>query len=238
MRFHLKTTIIYEDTHIIVCHKPAGFPTQSGRISQADVISELKNHIGNQLKSMAEAKEPYLGIIHRLDQPVEGLLIFAKTKTAAAALTKQLENHTLHKHYYAAICGKPMENEVTLVNYLKKDSQRNLAIITSKDDTGAKPANLTFHVMSNAPVRQDAFAVFPFTHPDISILDITIQTGRFHQIRAQLSHAGLPILGDQKYGTPESLQLSKTLCIRNVCLVAYVLEFIHPVSGKNMKFSL
>jgi 23S rRNA pseudouridine1911/1915/1917 synthase len=163
----------------------------------------------------------YLGIIHRLDQPVEGLLVFAKTKAAAAHLTKQLESGSLNKQYYATVCGKPQAQEGELVDYLLKEG--NLAKIVSQGTPQAKRAVLQYRVLESG---------------DISRLDIHIDTGRFHQIRAQLAHAGWPILGDSKYGTPQSQEISRQQGIRNVALFAYKLEFIHPKTGKKCEYNI
>ena len=169
----MRTKIIYEDAHIIIVHKPAGLATQTSHIGQQDVVSELKNYL----------KSPYLGVIHRLDQPVEGLLVFAKTKEAAAKLTKQLSAGTLNKQYYAAVCGKPAEKSGELVDYLSKEG--NLAKISNVQAQEAKKAVLQYQTLS---VTQSE------DNQDISLLDVHIDTGRFHQIRAQLANAGWPIL--------------------------------------------
>lgn len=209
----MQTKIIYEDEQVIVCHKPAGLATQSGRIGQPDVVSELKKYL----------KSPYLGVVHRLDQPVEGLLVFAKTQKAAAHLTKQLSQGTLNKQYYAWICGKPATDTGEIVDYLLKDG--NVARVVAPQTEGAKKAVLQYCVVEE---QKDGTA----------LLDIHIDTGRFHQIRAQMSHAGIPLLGDSKYGTEPSMARSRELKIRNVALCAYRVEFIHPVSGKKMEFQI
>ena len=112
----MKTKIVYEDREILVVQKPAGLATQTARIGQPDVVSELKGYLADQQRKSMQSKtaargEIYLGIVHRLDQPVEGLLVFAKTKPVAAALTKQLSSGILNKQYYAVICGKPLSKE-------------------------------------------------------------------------------------------------------------------------------
>ncbi len=232
----MRTKIIYEDAQILVCHKPAGLATQSARVGQPDVVSELKKYLADK-----NTREPYLGIVHRLDQPVEGLLVFAKTKPAAAHLTKQLAKNTLHKQYYALVCGKPEPAAGELVDYLLKDG--NVAKVVSADTPGAKKAVLQYHILEEVQTQQEqAQGQMPEQMPkqpsETSLLDIHIETGRFHQIRIQLSHAGWPILGDTKYGTEESVRLSGQRNIRNVALFAYKLEFIHPVTGKKQEYSV
>lgn len=201
-------------------HKPAGLATQSAKVGQPDVVSELKKYLGK--------KDPYLGIVHRLDQPVEGLLVFAKTKGAAAHLTKQLEAGTLNKQYYATVYGKPETESGELVDYLLKEG--SLARVVSENTPQAKRAVLQYRV------TESVAGVAPMQSS--TRLDVHIDTGRFHQIRAQLSHSGWPILGDLKYGTPESMEMSKKFGIRNVALFAYQLEFVHPVTGKHMEYKI
>lgn len=221
----MQTKIIYEDAHILVAHKPAGLATQSAKVGQPDMVSELKNHLAKQGKKANGA--PYLGIVHRLDQPVEGLLVFAKTKEAAGKLTAQLAGGTLNKQYYALVCGKPAEASGELVNYLRKDG--NQAKISTAQDKEAKKAVLQYKVLSGKELENDEH---------IALLDIHIDTGRFHQIRAQLSGSGWPILGDSKYGHEVSVKLSKDLNVRNVALYAYRLELKHPITGKMLEFTI
>lgn len=221
----MRTKIIYEDNHIIIVHKPAGLATQTSHIGQQDVASELKNYlakIGQSVDGKRTSEQPYLGIIHRLDQPVEGLLVFAKTKEAAAKLTKQLSAGTLNKQYYAVICGKPSEISGRLVDYLVKEG--NSGRIGKSEEKEAKQAILQYRITKE--INQDC-----------SLADIYIETGRFHQIRLQMSHAGCPILGDLKYGSQASIELSRKYGIKNVALYAYAIQLQHPVTGKKLEFS-
>lgn len=221
----MRTKIIYEDNHIIIVHKPAGLATQTSHIGQQDVASELKNYlakIGQSVDGKRTSEQPYLGIIHRLDQPVEGLLVFAKTKEAAAKLTKQLSAGTLNKQYYAVICGKPSEISGRLVDYLVKEG--NSGRIGKSEEKEAKQAILQYRITKE--INQDC-----------SLADIYIETGRFHQIRLQMSHAGYPILGDLKYGSQASMELSRKYGIKNVALYAYAIQLQHPVTGKKLEFS-
>ena len=221
----MRTKIIYEDNHIIIVHKPAGLATQTSHIGQQDVASELKNYlakIGQSVDGKRTSEQPYLGIIHRLDQPVEGLLVFAKTKEAAAKLTKQLSAGTLNKQYYAVICGKTSEISGRLVDYLVKEG--NSGRIGKSEEKEAKQAILQYRITKE--INQDC-----------SLADIYIETGRFHQIRLQMSHAGYPILGDLKYGSQASIELSRKYGVRNVALYAYAIQLQHPVTGKKLEFS-
>lgn len=240
----MQTKIIYEDEHVLVCHKPAGLATQSGRVGQPDVESELKKYLNRPggAKRESKAQPPYLGVVHRLDQPVEGLLVFAKTKKAAAHLTKQLSEGSLNKQYYAFVCGQPVKEDGELVDYLVKDG--NVARVVAGQTEGAKKAVLRYKVVKASvanvawKIAQDSVVAGAQIPTNVAILDIHIETGRFHQIRVQMSHAGMPLLGDSKYGTQESMDLSKQLGIRNVALCAYAVEFIHPVTGKKLGFNI
>lgn len=221
----MQTQIVYEDEAVLVIRKPAGLATESAGIGQKDVVSELKNYVAKK----NPGKMPYLGIVHRLDQPVEGLLVFAKTKKAAEDLTTQLGKGTLKKEYLAVVCGKVPENTGRLVDYLAKE--KGMAVVknaadakTEKDvDAQAKKAVLTY----TKKAETEKF----------TLLAVQIETGRFHQIRAQLSHAGFPILGDEKYGSEESKELSREKKIRFAALCAASLSFRHPVTGKTMAFT-
>ena len=213
----MQTQIVYEDEAVLVIRKPAGLATESTGIGQKDVVSELKNYVAKK----NPGKMPYLGVVHRLDQPVEGLLVFAKTKKAAENLTAQLGKGTLKKEYLAVVCGKVPENSGRLVDYLAKE--KGMGVVKDAADPQAKKAVLTY--MKKAETEK------------FTLLAVQIETGRFHQIRAQLSHAGFPILGDEKYGSEESKELSREKKIRFTALCAASLSFRHPVAGKVMTFT-
>ena len=230
----MRCEIIYEDEELLIVHKPAGLATQSANLAEMDVVSELKNYLAGKNRGVEGTKPaarrgakgakpaagqgaPYIGIVHRLDQPVEGLLAFAKTKAAAAALTRQLGNGTLNKTYLAAVFGEPLPKG-ELLDMIRKE--KNVAqVVTGREGefSDAKQAKLCYE-------RLDAKAVLPGT----ALLKVQIETGRFHQIRAQLSHAGFPILGDAKYGSEASKAFSKEKGIRNLALCANELTLTHP----------
>ena len=230
----MRTEIIYEDKELLVIRKPAGLATQSSGVGQADVVSELKNYLA---RTNGAKGQPYLGIIHRLDQPVEGLLVFAKNKNAAAVLTQQLggqENSgLLNKQYYAVFCGKPSEKEGVLVDYMYKGPDGKAVIVNKKSvaensegQRGAK-AVLQYRILQTVTIS---------TGEELSLADIHIETGRFHQIRAQMANAGMALLGDVKYGDEVSENCSARLGIRTVALCAYKIAFSHPASGKLLCF--
>lgn len=229
----MQTQIVYEDETVLVIRKPAGLATESAGIGQKDVVSELKNYVAK--KNLG--KMPYLGIVHRLDQPVEGLLVFAKTKKAAENLTAQLGKGTLKKEYLAVVCGKVPENTGRLVDYLAKE--KGMAVVKNAAD--AKTEKDVDAQVKQAADPQAKKAVLTYTKKaeteKFTLLAVQIETGRFHQIRAQLSHAGFPILGDEKYGSEESKELSREKKIRFTALCAAYLSFRHPVTGKFMAFT-
>lgn len=237
----MQTQIVYEDEAVLVIRKPAGLATESAGIGQKDVVSELKNYVAKK----NPGKMPYLGVVHRLDQPVEGLLVFAKTKKAAENLTAQLGKGTLKKEYLAVVCGKVPENTGRLVDYLAKE--KGMAVVRDTADAQAKK-DADGQAEKDADVQaekaadpQAKKAVLTYTKKaetkELTLLAVQIETGRFHQIRAQLSHAGFPILGDEKYGSEESKELSREKKIRFTALCAASLSFRHPVTGKTMAFT-
>lgn len=225
----MRTEILYEDKIIMVIRKPAGLAVQSAGIGQPDVVSELKSHLAKlpDTGRLGPGKgEPYLGIVHRLDQPVEGVLVFAKEKKAAAALTKQLSDGTLNKHYYAVLCGYPAVAEGELVDYLRKEGSVAVAVTgREKIFPDAKIAKLHYSILEkiNQPMP-------------LALADVCIETGRFHQIRVQFAHAGWPLLGDTKYGNTTVAGTTGSPAYRGVALCAYSLDFTHPGNGKKMSF--
>lgn len=229
----MQTQIVYEDEAVLVIRKPAGLATESAGIGQKDVVSELKNYVAKK----NPGKMPYLGVVHRLDQPVEGLLVFAKTKKAAENLTAQLGKGTLKKEYLAVVCGKVPENTGRLVDYLAKE--KGMAVVKDAADAQAeKDADVQAEKAADAQAKKAVLTYMKKAETEkFTLLAVQIETGRFHQIRAQLSHAGFPILGDEKYGSEESKELSREKKIRFTALCAASLSFRHPVTGKIMAFT-
>lgn len=215
----MKTKIIYEDKHILVVYKPAGIAVQSAKPMEMDVVFELKNYL----------KGAYVGLVHRLDQPVEGILVFAKTPSAAAALSRQTKDGTMEKEYLAAVlAAEGMEEraeKVVLTDYLLKDGKTNTSRVVEASVKNAKKAVLSYEVQKSSTEK-------------IALLKIRLETGRHHQIRVQLANVNLPLLGDLKYGSEESRSLSDRLGIKEVALCACRLVFKHPKTGKNMEFCI
>ena len=213
--------ILYEDTQILVCVKPAGVATQSKRIGSPDMVSLLKNHI-----SMTSGKsgEPYLAVIHRLDQPVEGVLVFAKTPKAAAELNRQITSKTVTKEYLAVTAQLPEEKQGHLEDYLKKDNRTNSSSVVTPKTPGAKKASLDYSIQEEIKDERTA------TGKRI-LVKIILDTGRHHQIRVQMAHKGMPLLGDRKYNAADKSDLPLGLCSCH-------LAFRHPANGKKMEFKV
>ena len=209
--------ILYEDKDIVVAEKPAGLPVQTRNINQVDMVSILKNHLSGKTGG-----EPYLGIIHRLDQPVRGILVFALNEKAAGSLSKQIAERRFEKHYYAVVEGiLDSKERIELKDYIAK-TKENTAKIVNKGVKDAKEAVLFYTVLDTDAENKQ------------TLLDIELMTGRFHQIRAQLSNAGFPIEGDIKYGAKPDNGIQN----RAIKLCAYHLCFDHPQTGKRMEFCL
>ncbi len=207
----MKTKICYEDKNLLVCYKPAGLAAESASLMQADLVSELKNCI-----SRREGRtDPYLALIHRLDQPVEGLIVIAKDKRAAAGLSGQLADGRLRKRYLAVLCGVPAKREDVLVDHLKRIREKNCSAVVSKNDREAKRAELSYRILAAENGR--------------ALAEIELATGRHHQIRVQMAHMGCPLWGDGKYGKAEGAGRWPALC-------AYFLEFADPISGEKRSF--
>lgn len=233
----MEPEIIYEDNSIIVIKKPAGMATQTGNISQKDCVTFLKGYLS---KSGSNGKEPYVGIVHRLDQPVAGILVFAKTPKACANLSKQVQSDMMNKCYTALVEGKmDLSKSSELINYMYKDSGQNKSIVLKE--------NVDTDKHNGMKIQK---AVLNYTVEKVSLdggcsqLSIRLVTGRFHQIRAQLSNLGHPILGDKKYGSkeecPVDFLVDKGMKSHRgaIALAANELCLIHPDTGKRMEFRL
>ena len=204
------------------------------------MVSELKNYLAASQRAKnapgSGSRIPYLGLVHRLDQPVSGILVFAKTPKAAAELSRQAsgveKEHPMEKEYCALVYVEEgislpaAGTERELVDWLKKEPGQNLSRVVSAGTAGAKRAELSFGVAEEGSSPECRH----------SCLSIRLHTGRHHQIRVQLAHAGLPLLGDARYGSVRSREYSARLGIRSICLCACRLSFFHPATGKRMEF--
>ena len=179
--------VFYEDQDIIVVKKPVGVESQATHSFAPDMVSEIRKHIN---KLSTAAGESYVGVIHRLDKPVGGIMVYAKTKKAAAALSKQVQEHKMKKTYRAVICGKPVDNVGNFVDYLLKDEKENLSRIVDKGISQSKRAELRYQVVDSQEIDGDI----------LTLVEIELLTGRHHQIRVQFAGHGLPLWGDNRYG--------------------------------------
>lgn len=236
----MRSRILYEDNDIIVCHKPAGIATQTARVGQQDMVSEMKAYLADGLRDDPSLKgagvsgqPPYVGVIHRLDQPVEGILIFARNKTAAAKLSRQVTDEQMEKDYYAIVCGKDIPEEGELVDHLLKDGRTNLSKVVPKEARDAKEARLRFRTLQ---CRQTELS--DGQSCTIALVKIRLQTGRHHQIRVQMANVGLSLLGDRKYADASMVELSEQMGIREIALCAGRLALEHPGTGKRMVFHI
>ena len=217
----MEFAILFEDDHIIVCYKPAGIPTQTAKLGTQDMVSLIKNYL---YKKGMEKREPYLAVIHRLDQPVEGVLVFAKTPFAAKELSISMQGEDFRKYYQAVLWNVPKESSKVLEDYLVKDARTNTSRVCSPTEKDAKKAILSYEVKH---VGQD-------NGKEVTLVQVKLQTGRHHQIRVQMANMGCPIWGDAKYNTA-AVQDRR---FRQIALCAYRLEFVHPKTKKQMKYEI
>lgn len=226
--------ILFEDEEIIVCHKPAGLATQTAKLGEKDIMSELRNYLSD-----GTGKEPYVGLIHRLDQGVEGILVFAKTHTAAADLSKQVTEHTMKKYYYAMVSGEVKEQTATLVDYLIKDVKTNTSRVVPKGMQGAKRAELIYTVLKQRTKAEQERIDVCNHHKSLNLLEVELITGRHHQIRVQLSNQGLPLVNDYKYGYHDNTTCDTGVIKgQRIALCAYKLRFFHPTTHKPITFEI
>lgn len=224
--FKIKDIILYEDKELLVCHKPAGIAVQNARFGTMDLESAAKNYLAEK----APGKIPYLAVIHRLDQPVEGAIVFAKTPGAAQGLSSQMASGEIEKRYLAVASQVPLEmaehmgKEKQLTDYLKKDGRTNTSCVVPKGTPGSKEARLSCRLLQAIPDERTGSG-------KRFLLEVHLETGRHHQIRVQMAHAGMPLLGDRKYHPEEKTSLPLGLC-------SCVLSFMHPVTKKKMKFEI
>lgn len=202
--------VLYLDNHLIAVAKPPGLPTQSESIDRPSLLELTRQWVKLEFKKPGKA---FLGLVHRLDSPVAGVALFARTTKAASRLSRQFRERSVKKFYRAIVEGKPQPERGDLTHYLRKEKSLK-ATVFPRPAPDAKKAELTYAVTESLATK--------------SVLEIELKTGRFHQIRAQLSFMGHPIVGDLKYGA------STTLLEKHIALYAEKLIFHHPVSGKEI----
>ena len=216
----MSVEILYEDKDIIVCVKPYGMPVQGDKSRDVDLLSYLKNHVFEE-EEMEE--EPYLAMIHRLDRPVGGVMVFAKNQEAAANLSDQIQDGTMVKFYQAVLTGELPDECGMLMDYLVRDGKTNMSKVVQKGTKGAKKAQLEYEVLD----------VFETDKGILSYVLIELITGRHHQIRVQMASRGCGIYGDTKYN-PLFAKTKKEY--QQIALFATRLEFVHPKTGEHMVF--
>ena len=205
--------ILYEDNHLLVVIKPANVPVCKDSSKDKDLLTTLKEYIKQKYKKPGNV---YLGLVHRLDRPVEGIMVFAKTSKAAERLAKQINNKQFIKTYYAVVEGIPKEKE-TLKDYLKKDEKTNTSYISNEKDG-------KLSVLEYTKIK---------TKNSLSLVKINLLTGRHHQIRVQFSSRNLPLYGDHKYN-PKFIKDNK----ENIALIAKELSFYHPTTNELLHFEM
>ena len=213
MEKYQNINIIYEDNHLLVVNKPANMPVCSDSSNDIDLLSKLKDYIKIKYNKPGNV---YLGLIHRLDRPVEGIIVFAKTSKAAARLSNQIQNREFQKTYYAVTENKPKQKD-TFIDYLIKNENTNTSYITTENK--GKKSVLEYNLIA--------------TKNNLSLVKINLQTGRHHQIRVQFSHHGYPLYGDHKYNK-NFINDNK----ENIALIAKELSFYHPVTKELLTFKI
>lgn len=203
-------TILFEDNHLLAIHKPAGVLSQEDYSGDPDVLTLCKAYLKKEYNKPGNV---FLGLVHRLDRPVAGVMLLAKTSKAASRISEQIRKRTIKKKYLAVVEGNPDDNGM-LMHYLLKNRDSNMVTIVNPGHSSAQKSELTFHKVAQ--------------NKNMALLDISLITGRPHQIRVQLSHEGYPILGDRKYGNVSECEIA---------LFASELEVTHPTLKNPIIFS-
>lgn len=201
--------IIYEDNHLLVVEKPINIPVQEDESKDKDLLAILKEYIKDKYSKPGNV---YLGLVHRLDRPVGGAMVFAKTSKAASRLSEQIRENKFDKVYNAVVIGN-INNQETLVDYLLKDGKTNIVRV----DKNGKKAILHFKKLQ--------------FKDNLSLIEVTLETGRSHQIRVQLSNFGFPLYGDQKYNINAKVG-------QQIALFAKKLSFYHPITNEYLTFEI
>ncbi len=205
--------ILYEDNHVIVVRKEPNIPSQADKTEDIDMLTIIKEYLKEKYNKPGNV---YLGLVHRLDRPVGGVMVFAKTSKAASRLSNQVREKIFKKKYLAVVDGKFETSNGILEDYLYKDERNNISKVVNKDKKNSKIAKLEYEVLTYNQVK------------DLSLVKINLYTGRHHQIRVQLAHAGHSIFGDQKYGTRGKG--------KQIALWAYELTIQHPITKQELTF--
>ena len=203
--------VLYEDNHIIVAIKPCGVLSQSDGSGNPDMLTILKAYIKEKYSKPGEV---YLGLVHRLDRPVSGVMVFARTSKAASRLSEQIRTRKVEKIYRCVVKGV-LEGSGRLENYIFKDESRNMVTVSDTERPGYKTSYLDYKALASKD--------------GLTLVEVKLGTGRSHQIRAQMAQAGYPLFADQKYGEADK-------GCKDIALEAYKLTFEHPVKREFITF--
>ena len=203
--------VVYEDNHIIIVSKSSGEIVQGDKTGDKPLSDTVKEYIKQKYNKPGNV---FLGVVHRLDRPVSGLVVFAKTSKALSRLNDMFRTGDVHKTYWAIVKRRDIATEGTLTDWLTRNERQNKSYAHEREVPGAKKAVLKYKVRAVAD--------------NYMLIEVTLLTGRHHQIRCQLSHMGCPIKGDLKYGAPRSNPDG------SISLLSRRVEFVHPVSKENI----
>lgn len=204
--------ILYEDNHLIIVEKPVNMPVQADQSQDLDLLTYIKADIKERYNKPGNV---YVGLIHRLDRPVGGAIVFAKTSKAASRMADLLRKQEINRSYLAVVRGKVIRRQGRLTDFVWKDRQKNEVYVVNKHKDGAKKAVLDYTLIENKQ--------------NLSLVKIQLQTGRSHQIRVQMKQLGHPLYGDQKYGQHVNKQGQQ------IALWSHTISFIHPVRGEEIQ---
>ena len=204
--------ILYEDNHVIVVLKPQNVPCCPDESGDDNLLDCVKRYVKTAYNKQGNA---YIGLVHRLDRPTGGVMVYAKTSKAASRLGEQMKNGGFEKRYVAVLCGVPSKKRGTLENYLRKNSVNNTVYVCTQTEEGAKFASLDYEITGESG--------------GLSLADINLHTGRTHQIRVQTAAINAPVYGDMRYGGEQAVK-------GKLALWAYSLRFTHPTTGEKLRF--
>ena len=204
--------VVYEDNHVIIVHKESGEIVQGDKTGDKPLSETVKDYIRDKFHKPGNV---FLGVVHRLDRPVAGLVVFARTSKALSRLNEMFRKGEVHKTYWAITKNAPAEPEGTLVNWIVRNEKQNKSYVYDKEVPNAKRAELKYRVIAHTE--------------NYHLIEVNLLTGRHHQIRCQLAHMGCVIKGDLKYGAPRSNPDG------SISLISHEVTFIHPVSKMEIK---
>ncbi len=236
---NFELNVIYEDNHVIVVIKPENVPSQEDETGDFDMLSAVKKFLKEKYNKMGNA---YAGLIHRLDRPTGGIMVFAKTSKASARLCEQIKTGIFNKEYLTVVEGQLNQKTKKVINYLKKDEQNNIVKVVPMSEVGAKKAELIYDVLEvlNIKFQENKNQTRTIDNEKeqnkgiqkkLSLVKINLLTGRSHQIRVQMANLKTPVFGDGKYGA----KYTKT---KELALWAYKVEFVHPTTKQKMSFKV